>query len=866
MLSVLGRPSAALCVISVLLLPSLAIAQQSKVMAPHESVAPKMKKPVPLPAAAQGSMVGGPWMVDANFKSTVYLKNVVETSPITVTPVLHLSNGVQYVLPVVTLEPGGTGTIDLNGSLQNLGISSSATLSGYMELQYQWPWVPLCAFIRDVDVVHSVIFTFGVQASGIAPPSPQQSASQVAEGVWWKQEPNVTGFVTLANISAQAITAIVQVSDDHAAVLGTQTITVSAHGMKTLHLQELLTAPTNQGGLRINYVGQQGTLLINGGLEDANVGYSANIYFSADPINLPSRAKLIPQNGVAELGLMVGAADPMMRFPAGTTFTPYSVLRNVSNMPITVTPTLWWMQSGAPASTQLPQLRLLPFETRSLDMPSLLATAGLTNFTGSVNLVFDYQAKSGLLLAAGSVDQTNTYVFEVAPRAIGKSAGKSVSYWSTANGDDTMITIWNPADEAQDFIFRIDFTGGHYLLPIHLDARATRTFNISEIIQTQVPDVEGNTIPAAIQSGSAKLYGSQADNQHILAAMDGGIYNVVKATCGGYCYSCDGATGYYALIDGFYVPIGQYTSESLMAQWSTGGQYDLTNQSSWSSNNTNIATVQAGSVHGVGGGKVTIVASDSTVPDYVPYQCFGFPFNCAQAEGGGGSASGDVFQFVVNGPQYIFVGTDPNIVSANTYFATNGAGGAPQPSGGTCCAASSDQSDLINVGTGQPITIRFTTLDQSINVGDRLLTFEYDLPDGNGTSQQMNVTARQFAYLANDNPSNQCTTTYGTMRDYTYTVYTHPDHAAVLPDDGLDGTAVSESFNPPLQCQTITGNGNLNSNGQIVDHISSGCSNSPLTCTQTAVQTLSVAGYQVRANTLQWTNSQVIYTNNGPTQ
>jgi hypothetical protein len=37
-------------------------------------------------------------MTDANFKSSIYLRNSVETDPITVTPVLHLSNGSKYTL------------------------------------------------------------------------------------------------------------------------------------------------------------------------------------------------------------------------------------------------------------------------------------------------------------------------------------------------------------------------------------------------------------------------------------------------------------------------------------------------------------------------------------------------------------------------------------------------------------------------------------------------------------------------------------------------------------------------------------------------------------------------------------------------
>ena len=42
-------------------------------------------------------------------------------------------------------------------------------------------------------------------------------------------------------------------------------------------------------------------------------------------------------------------------------------------------------------------------------------------------------------------------------RALAESASKSLSFWSTGKGDDTMITIWNPADEAQDFVFTLFF-------------------------------------------------------------------------------------------------------------------------------------------------------------------------------------------------------------------------------------------------------------------------------------------------------------------------------------------------------------------------------------------------------------------------
>ena len=218
---------------------------------------------------------------------------------------------------------------------------------------------------------------------------------------------------------------------------------------------------------------------------------------------------------------------------------------------------------------------------------------------------------------------------------------------------------------------------------------------------------------------------------------------------------------------------------------------------------------------------------------------------------------------MVTGKAYIFVGTDPNELYGNHYYATNGSGGAPQPAGGTCCGASSDPADTVSLTSST--TFQIQTMDQSATVGDRTLTFEYDLSDGQGTSQQMNVTAREFAYVTNPNPSNVCSLGYGTIRTYVYTVYTHPDGNPLLGSDGLSNTAVTESFSPAISCGTDTGNTILNSNAQFSDGIAA-CSNKPLTCSQTVTQTLSVAGYPVRTNTLVFNSSGVTYTSNGPTQ
>ena len=102
-----------------LLVTLASFAQQPKVLAPHKPIAPKVEKPIKwLTPAMPRTMVGGLWMIDANFKSSIYLRNVVETDPVTVTPILYLSNGTKYTLPDVTVEPAGIVIISINDALQ----------------------------------------------------------------------------------------------------------------------------------------------------------------------------------------------------------------------------------------------------------------------------------------------------------------------------------------------------------------------------------------------------------------------------------------------------------------------------------------------------------------------------------------------------------------------------------------------------------------------------------------------------------------------------------------------------------------------------------------------------------------------------
>ncbi|MGH9511696.1 MAG: Ig-like domain-containing protein [Terriglobales bacterium] len=249
---------------------------------------------------------------------------------------------------------------------------------------------------------------------------------------------------------------------------------------------------------------------------------------------------------------------------------------------------------------------------------------------------------------------------------------------------------------------------GHYVLPLHLEARVSRTFNVSEIIQTQVPDAEGNIIPAVVREGGMKIAGSIAENQHIMIVAEAGIYNVRKATCGVSCGQCDGYSSAAVVAGSFGLPVNATQQLNFMGTWNSGGQYNL--GGAWSSNNTPVATVGSGLVTGMSAGSATISALVSNEPIEEGYICY--QNSCPTRSFGGGS-SGTVSQFNVAYSSYIPVdhvsGPTPCLYGSTLY----GKIYMGDANRGTYRTAES-----ILVSTAQHYTNFFTDTGQSRNYGE----------------------------------------------------------------------------------------------------------------------------------------------------
>ncbi len=202
-------------------------------------------------------------------------------------------------------------------------------------------------------------------------------------------------------------------------------------------------------------------------------------------------------------------------------------------------------------------------------------------------------------------------MFAVQPEAAKKSSGKEIAFWSVADGSDTMISLWNPLNAAQDMAFTFHYAdgSGEYRLPIHLTAKADTMISVAELRMTGKPDVNGNTFSATAQEGSASLTNLADPHGEQTVVVSTGTFNVRTATCGGGCNLCRGLTN-VVVVGPSSVAVSTTAQFSAIANYSDGTSSDVTGGSLWSSSNSSIASVNvAGVVSGVAPGSAGIVAS-----------------------------------------------------------------------------------------------------------------------------------------------------------------------------------------------------------------------------------------------------------------
>lgn len=611
------------------------------------------------------TMYSGLWRTDGSFVSTIRVKNVLVVAPMDITPVLFMADGTPYPLPAVHLAVSGIATIKINDALTKAPSSVANHLSQFGSAALIYTYTSqghVSASIASIDASRSLSYTFPFSEPTGA------SMMQTLEGLWWKHDRNVSGWIALSNVSDAATQATIQFASSGNAAQPAKTIALSPHTTQMFRLEDFANNPSplvkDAGGIRVTYTGQPGSLQVNGGLENASEGYSANIRFSGHDMSSAPATSI----SYASAGLMFGKPDPMMMpgFPKDTAFAPYLILRNTTEKPLDVALQLNYMKgmpgssmsmnSSAPVIRALPMQHLAPGEAKQVNMEAALSSAGLNNFNGSINLSATFTGKAGdLLLATGSVDQTGTYVFEVEPQGVSTSHSKYTNYWGVSNGNDTMYSLFNPTDTAQDILATFYYAdgSGKYTLTVHLEPQASTMIDMAMLIMEKQPDSNGNVIPTNINEGSAQFESAKGHREKITLVIAAGIYNVADATCGGGCIYCCGDSGFGITPNPIYCPIGTSMYCSTTAEDCNGSYLAA---SSWSSSNTAVMTVDSnGNVTGVSVGSANITASWNDVVEVNGQVCGGIQF-CPTGSNGGGAPANTTPSVTFSPIDYVVVG------------------------------------------------------------------------------------------------------------------------------------------------------------------------------------------------------------------
>src|SRR6266567_1143642 len=199
----------------------------------------------PPPPAAQTfhtyTQYSGLWRTDGSFVSTIRVKNVLVVAPMDVTPVLFMADGTPYLLPSVHVAVSGVATIDINDALAKAPPSVAGHLSQFGSAAlihtYSSPG-HVTASLAVLDVGRSLSYTFPFMEPTGTPMPP------TFDGLWWKHDPEGSGWIALSNVTDADTQATVQLVGPGSDAQPERAIALPARSTQMFHLEDFAANPS----------------------------------------------------------------------------------------------------------------------------------------------------------------------------------------------------------------------------------------------------------------------------------------------------------------------------------------------------------------------------------------------------------------------------------------------------------------------------------------------------------------------------------------------------------------------------------------------------------------------------------------------
>jgi len=547
------------------------------------------------------------WKINDGFETTLVLRNRHLRANVTVTPVLYADEGRAVRLPTLTLSPNSVQMVSLSDALAG---RESRPETGALAFEFQEPG--RSTFLAQVvvkNISKGLIYTFSASPGGPA------GTPQVAlNAPWWLRDDDTRPTLALFNTSTAATLVHASVTVDETS-RSMEDVPLGPHEARRLDFRKLLREngipDAGKGFLTITSEGPGGTVLPALLFTNEKSGFSLTANFSARMTSHQHEAAIfhVPD-------LMINQPDPMMGFSPKLRFTPYALLSNTTDLPVSVQmkASFGGMGMGMPETVTLPVSPLAPRETRVLDFSKFTAPGLIPKDANMLALELSHDGIIGdLAFQIFSVDQSGNFVLGVEAKT-GGAFRNDLLYWSTQGSEDTMATIQNVTEAEIAVRVTLGFADGKgaYKLPVlNIAPGATAMVDLKEILMTVKPDEDGNVIPSRTNLGTARIELTKGSPGGFI--VDAAVFDPIAGTCGGTCAVCPAVDHIAIDQDPVIAPVGTTVQVTATAYDNTGFPLsDVTCKSSWSTSDSSIVSAQGcGNLSFQAPGQVTIFANAS---------------------------------------------------------------------------------------------------------------------------------------------------------------------------------------------------------------------------------------------------------------
>ncbi|MBV9761423.1 MAG: hypothetical protein JO340_12730 [Acidobacteriaceae bacterium] len=349
-----------------------------------------------------------------------------------------------------------------------------------------------------------------------------------------------------------------------------------------------MEAPTRGGNLITSHI-----------VFDETTGMSATMKaFERDPTEKPKAHTMrAPMMALAN-------PDPVLQFPAGTKLVPHVFLRNSTAVPLRVGASLLWRSPSQSGSLGLPEMTLAPGATRLVS----LAAAGVPADAYWATVVLEYKGRRGdLVPVAASFDESGRYGLQT-PFSEGVSHLWKGSMWHVDATRNSLITAGNGGTGITHAAVTLFYNKGKdfYTIEKQLQPGEQIWADVGDIIRSEMPDKNGNTIPRDVTMGTYEL----RDLDHIgVGYLYEGKLVIDKSWGHGYygCAGCCGYDGQQLLPNPFSDSVGTEGNNTAESEDMCSDSWvDVTSETyDWTSTNSGIVNLASAVSHFMSPGTVT---------------------------------------------------------------------------------------------------------------------------------------------------------------------------------------------------------------------------------------------------------------------